>query len=161
MPLSALSLSSAEAVGTGLSLTLTGGALAISAPSAADLGSVTANASGSVLSAQIGDVVVIDDRAAAGGSGWVATAISSAFTPVSGATIPASNVAYSAGSIALTGTVTAHDNDPLSLTGVSAVVTASAITGSNTATWNPTLTISIPGSRVAGVYTATITHSVS
>ena len=161
LPLSGLSLSSAEAAGTGLSLTLTGGTISISAPATKDLGSVTSSSSGSSLVAQIGNVVVTDDRAAAAGAGWVASAISTAFTPATGPTIPASSISYSAGTVAVTGTATCTDNDPSSLTGVSAVVTATAITGSNVATWNPTLTIAIPGSLVAGVYTATITHSVS
>jgi hypothetical protein len=44
---------------------------------------------------------------------------------------------------------------------VSAAVTASAISGDNSAIWNPTITVTIPGGTAAGVYTATITHSVS
>jgi hypothetical protein len=42
-----------------------------------------------------------------------------------------------------------------------AVVTASGITGDNSATWNPTIDVHIPGGVASGVYTGTITHSVS
>jgi hypothetical protein len=41
------------------------------------------------------------------------------------------------------------------------VVTASEITGDNTATWSPTIRVSLPSGMAAGVYTGTITHSVS
>ena len=134
--LSAITAAPAQAVGTAITLTLTGGALEISAPSTADLGSATATAAGQVFSAQIGQVVVTDNRAAAAGSGWVASAISTALTPTSGPAIAATYIAYSAGTVATTGTVTTTDNDPSTIIGVSPVVTATAITGSNTATWS-------------------------
>jgi len=159
-PLAIVNASAASAVGTALTLTLTGGALSISAPATADLGTATANSAGSSISTQIGVIVVTDSRAAAAGSGWTATAISTALTPTAGPALAASLIAYSAGTISVTGTVTCTDNDPNNLIGVSPVVTATGITGSNTATWNPTLTVTIPGSYVAGVYTGAITHSV-
>jgi hypothetical protein len=39
-------------------------------------------------------------------------------------------------------------------------VTATAINGYNTATWNPQITVTVSGGTVAGTYSATITHSV-
>jgi hypothetical protein len=39
-------------------------------------------------------------------------------------------------------------------------VTATGITGNNSATWNPTITVTVPGGMATGVYAATITHSV-
>jgi hypothetical protein len=158
--LCAFAAAPAQAAGTGLTLTLTAGALEISAPSTANLGSVASVAGGQDFTAQIGDVVVTDNRAAATGAGWVASAISTALTPTAGPAIAASNIGYSAGSVASTGTVSTTDNDPSSIISVSPVVTATAITGSNTATWAPTLKIHIAGGFVAGVYTGTITHSV-
>jgi len=41
-----------------------------------------------------------------------------------------------------------------------AAVTATGITGDNSATWNPTINVAVPGGMAAGVYSATITHSV-
>jgi hypothetical protein len=159
--LCAITVTPAQAVGTAMTLTLTGGALEISAPATADLGSVVAMAAGRVYNAQLGEVVVTDNRAAAAGAGWIASAISTALTPPAGPAIAATYISYSAGTVATVGTVTTTDNDPSTIFGVSPVVTASVITGSNTATWNPTLTIHIAGSFVAGVYTGTITHSVN
>lgn len=40
-------------------------------------------------------------------------------------------------------------------------MTATGITGDNSATWNPTITVAVPGGMAANVYSATITHSVA
>ncbi len=50
----------------------------------------------------------------------------------------------------------------LSATGttVAPVVTATGITGDNSATWNPTINVFVSGGHAAGTYTGTITHSV-
>ena len=97
----------------------------------------------------------------AAGSGWVATVICAAFTPSGGTAIAASAVSYSAGTITKVGTATYTANNPGDLTAVVAVVTATGITGDNSATWDPTITIAVPGGMVAGTYAALITHSVS
>jgi hypothetical protein len=50
----------------------------------------------------------------------------------------------------------------LGLTGAAqTVVTATAGSGDNTATWNPTVAMAVPATAVGGLYTGTITHSVS
>jgi hypothetical protein len=64
------------------------------------------------------------------------------------------------GSIVQVGTATYTPNDPPNLTGVSPALTATGITGDNSATWTPTITVTAPGGMAAGVYSATITHSV-
>jgi hypothetical protein len=43
---------------------------------------------------------------------------------------------------------------------MSRAITAAGITGDNSATWNPVIVVAIPDSAIAGVYSATITHSV-
>lgn len=159
-PIALSPISPADASGTNVSLTITGGSLSISAPISADMGSIESSATGTDLDADLGSVTVTDNRAASS-AGWIVAAISTAFTPTSGPTIPASAVSYSAGAVTVTGTVTCSATNQPDLTGAVTVVTGSAITGSNTATWTPTLSVEIPGSRVAGVYTAIVTHSVS
>ena len=59
-----------------------------------------------------------DARSAAAGSGWVASVISTAFTPPAGPAIAASAVSYTAGTITKVGTATYTANDPGNLTGV-------------------------------------------
>ena len=151
----------AMAAATTATVTVTGGSLSLTAPATAgSLGTQTNTVDGATISGSLGQVVVDDARSAAAGSGWVASAISTAFTPTGGPTIGAASVGYSAGPIAKVGTATFTANDPTALTGTVAAVTASGITGDNRATWNPTINVRVSGGMAAGVYSGTITHSV-
>jgi hypothetical protein len=142
-------------------VTVQGGFLGITVPTdAGNLGTSVNTVSGESIGGPLGQVQVSDARSAAAGSTWTASAISTAFTPPAGPAIPASAVSYTAGTITKVGTATYAANDPTNLTGVAPVVTATGITGDNSATWTPTITVSVPGGMAAGVYSATITHSV-
>jgi hypothetical protein len=146
---------------TTATITVQGGALSITVPAdAGNLGTRSNSVSGETISGALGPVQVLDARNAAAGSGWVTTVIASAFTPPAGPAIAASAISYTAGTITKVGTATYVANDPANLTGVVAAVTATGITGDNAATWNPTISVAVPGGMAAGVYTATITHSV-
>jgi hypothetical protein len=153
----------ASAAETSATVTVTGGALSISVPvSAGNLGTRENTVSGGTISGQLGEVQVSDARDAAAGSGWVATVISTAFTPLAGGpTIGALEVGYNAGVITKVGTATFTANNPINLTGVVAAVTATGITGDNSATWDPTINVFVAGGMAAGVYSGTITQSVS
>jgi hypothetical protein len=152
----------ASADSTPTTITVTGGALSITVPTnAGNLGSRANTVGGGTISGSLGVVQVSDARNAAAGSGWTATVISTAFTPPAGPAIAASAVSYSAGAITKVGTATYAANDPADLTGVVSAVTATGITGDNSATWNPTISVAVPGGMAAGVYSATITHSVA
>jgi len=151
----------ASADPTTATVTIAAGVLALSVPTdAGNLGTRANTVTTGAISGPLGQVQVNDARNAAAGSGWVASAISTAFTPPSGPTIAASLVGYTAGTIVKTGTATYTANDPSAMTGVAAVVTATGITGSNSATWNPTITVTVPGGTISGVYSGTITHSL-
>jgi len=148
--------------GTTATITVQGGVLAITVPTdAGNFGTATNTVSGEVITGSLGQVQVNDARDAAAGSGWVASVIATAFTPSAGPAIPASAVGYTAGLITKVGTATFTANDPTDLTGVVAAVTATGITGDNSATWEPTISVSVAGGMAAGVYSATITHSVA
>jgi hypothetical protein len=148
--------------GTTATITVQGGALAITVPTdAGNLGTAINTVSGEVITGSLGQVQVNDARAAAAGSGWVASVIATAFTPPAGPAIAASAVGYTAGLITKVGTATFTANDPTNLTGVVVAVTATGITGDNSATWDPTISVSVAGGMAAGVYSATITHSVA
>jgi hypothetical protein len=147
--------------GTSATITIQGGYLSITVPAdAGNLGTEANTVGGETISGPLGQVQVSDARDAAAGSGWVASVISTAFTPPAGPAIPASAVSYTAGPITQVGTATYTADDPGNLTGVAPAVTATGITGDNSATWNPTITVTVPGGMAAGVYSATITHSV-
>lgn len=147
--------------GTPATVTVTGGFLSITVPAdAGSLGTRGNTVGGGIISGSLGQVQVEDARSAAAGSGWVTSVISSAFTPTSGPALAASLVGYSSGAITKVGTATYVANNPVDLTGVAPAVTATGITGDNSATWNPTINVSVPGGTVAGTYSAVITHSV-
>jgi hypothetical protein len=147
--------------GTTATIAVTGGSLSITVvPDAGSLGTRANTVGGGTISGSLGQVQVSDARSAAAGSGWVASVISTAFTPPSGPAIAASAVSYAAGSITKVGTATFTADDPPNLTGVAPAVTATGITGDNSATWNPTIVVAVPGGMAANTYLATITHSV-
>jgi hypothetical protein len=145
---------------TTVTFTVNVGTLSISVPAAADLGT---GAPGQSNDGQLGTVSVADSRALLSAS-WTTTVSSSAFVTGTGTpneTIPATAVAYDPGTITTSGviTITTHD---VSLSGTpQAVVAGSAGVGNNTASWNPTLNVVVPGNAVGGTYTGTVTHSVA
>jgi hypothetical protein len=150
--------SAATEAPTPATLTITAGVLEISAPTEiAHLGTRANTLGGGTVIGQLGIVKVTDARTT--DLGWTATAISSAFTLSPQEPIPAANVSYSAGAITEVGDPTCTANDQSSLAGVSPVVTATAA-GDNSAEWNPTLTVAVPGGTVGGLYSAVVTHSV-
>jgi hypothetical protein len=146
---------------TTASITVLAGSLSITVPAGpVSLGSKANAVLGMTISGPLGQVQVTDARSPAAGSGWITTVIATAFTPTPGTAIAASAVSYVAGPITKVGTATYTANDPGNLTGVSPAVTATGITGDNSATWTPTISVIVPGGAAAGDYVATITHSV-
>ena len=161
-----LPASAATSGGTPVTTAVTGGVLSITVPTASvPLGAAIPGAS--TPSTALGNIVVSDTRA--GKLGWVATALvgnlTSSTVTSSGAifaTIPAANVAYTATTAAVTGTATVTATSPASIAAAAAVQTATAVKGNNTATWNPTIVVTMPADALAAAdYVATITHSVA
>lgn len=151
----------ASADPTPTTFTITGGSLSITVPTAsADLGTRANTVQGGTISGPLGQVQVNDARSMVAGSGWVASVISTAFTPPSGPAVAASAAGYTVGAITQVGTATYTPNDPANLTGVAPAITATGITGDNSATWNPTINVAVPGGMAANVYSAVVTHSV-
>lgn len=152
----------ARAATTTVTFTLTPGTLAITVPASASFGSFPVTIDNIV--SDLGTVTVLDNRGAAGAT-WSATVSSTAFVgsgAATGTSILASRVAYDPGAITATN-VTATGTALAALSSTpTATVAGSAGVGINTASWIPQLTIDIPSSgAVAGVYTATVTHSVA
>jgi hypothetical protein len=161
---------SADAAGTGATsatITLSAGTLDITVPGGpVALATGTNTATGTSLSGALGPVTVADTRGVEDG-GWTTTVVSTAFVPATdgSAVIPATGVGYAAGTITSAGTGTyTPTNQAAVAPGISAavaVVTATAITGDQTATWSPTIIVTVPATASADTYTATITHSVA
>lgn len=144
---------------TTVTFTVTSGELFISVPDSVDLGD---GAAGTGISGALGTVTVTDSRALLTAS-WTVTASSSNFTTGAGMpaeTIPATDITYTPGAITKTGTITASGTTITMTHGSQTVVTGANGVGSNTATWDPTISIALPNSAVAGQYTGTISHSV-
>ena len=154
----------ASASETPITLTVTGGALMISAPTGSvSLGSQASSGSATNVSNTLGSVQVRDARS--GETGWVASVGSTAFAPALDATaIPDSAVGYAVGNLtASTGTATftrGTDASLASLGSVLPVLTATDVNLDNSATWNPTINLAVPADIAAGTYIATISHSV-
>jgi hypothetical protein len=145
---------------TTVTFTVTSGALTMTAPTAATLGS---GAPGTIVSGALGSVTVTDDRALLSAT-WTATASASDWTTGGGTpaeTIPAGDVSYDPGTVTTTGTITATGT-PVTLSDTAQPdVTGSAGIGDDTASWDPTLAVAVPAPAVGGPYTGTLTQSVS
>ncbi|MFD8756002.1 hypothetical protein ACFV0O_34255 [Kitasatospora sp. NPDC059577] len=141
---------------TTVSFTITSGALSMSVPVSAALGS---GAPGTNIGAPIGAVSVTDDRALLSAA-WTVTASATDFAN-GPSTVPASDATYSVGAVTTTGTITATPTNITLSNSPQTVVTGSSGVGDNTATWDPTVSISVPASAVSGSYSGTLTHSVA
>jgi hypothetical protein len=145
---------------TTVTFAVTSGALTITAPATANLGS---GAPGTDISGEVGTTTVTDDRALLSAS-WNATASATDFTTAGGTTpeiIPATDVDYAPGTITTTGGITATPHDITLDHEPQLVVAGTAGVGNNTASWDPTLTVHVPDQAVTGTYTGTLTQSVS
>jgi hypothetical protein len=139
-----------------------GGALSITVPvGPVSLGSVTASAIAQSVSGQLGLVKVTDTRG--GTAGWTATAGATSFsgpqTIEVSATGSSSYVTTVQATVTGTANVVRGNLDHLSAPGQ--VQVATGVSGNNTASWNPTISVTIPAGALAGLYSTTITHSVS
>jgi hypothetical protein len=163
----ALTASAAGAAGastgpTAVTFTVVTGTLSITTPDAANFGTTTVGASS--VSGSLGTVTVSDSRSGTA-RGWTATVSSTDFITGSGTgnqDIPAANVSYSPGlATASSGIVTVLAGLGGALGSAKTAFTASLESGSTSVSWNPTVTVTLPATIVAGTYTGTITHSVA
>ncbi|MCF3129064.1 hypothetical protein [Streptomyces olivochromogenes] len=128
---------SASAEDTPATLEVTGGGLGITVPQGpVDLGTVTVSSTPQSVTNQLGNVTVTDQRG--GTAGWTTTAQAVDFIGPSNTTI----------SVSAPNSSTYH-------------APQASVIGTATATWNPTISITVPANSLAGTYTSTITHSVA
>lgn len=146
---------------TDVTFTLSPGSLGVSAAATASLGTVAAGATS--VSGALGSVTVADDRGSV--LGWSVTASSTTFSnALSDEASDSSEVTYSSGSFTATsgtGTFT-PTGDAVSITGLGdEVATHTGAHGVNGASFNPTLTVTMPAAALATDYTGTVTTSVA
>jgi len=157
----------AHAADTTTTFTLTAGGLSVSAPSSASLGSVATGSA--TASAQLGSVSVTDSRGALLGA-WTTSVSSTDFTTggaTSNETIAKASADYWSGAATATsgvGTFTPGQllsANKVALSTSRTAFSASVVVGNNSASFNPTMIINVPGAAVAGTYSGTVTHSVA
>lgn len=136
--------------------------LNITAPATVNLtGSATP---GNPLTGSFGNVAVTDERSAVDTS-WTATAaVTVPFTTGGGTpseTIASSNINYDPGAAInpVNGPFTPGTAGDLGSTRTA--FSRPSGSGNNSVGWNPTLTINVPSTSVAGTYSGQITHSVA
>ena len=145
----------ASAATTTTTFEITGGLLALTVQPAADLGPDSAGTT--AISGTLGPVLVTDARG--GTAVWAVSAASTAFTGPLGSS--STTVSYSAGAVTETGSITVADGSAVAIGGGAAqVVVPTALSGINTASWNPTLTVTMPTSALADHYSGTVTTSI-
>ena len=149
------------------SVTAAGG-LSVTVPESKSLGSAASGAT-SIAGVQLGAVTVTDSRGALLGA-WTASVSSTDFTTGAASaneTIGKTNASYWSGAATATsGTAVlvpgqALEANAVTLAAQRTAFSASGTVGNNSATWNPTVSMTIPSTAVVGTYTGTITHSVA
>jgi hypothetical protein len=131
----------ATAAETAVTFSIGGGSLSLSAAGTAAWGEKGSSGT-TLVSGQLGDVTVTDQRG--GDVGW---SVGAATTNVTDGVTSATTVRYLAGVVTPTGVVTPLSDGMVTLTGTSGrVVRGTVVVGNNTATWNPTLLLTLPAS---------------
>ena len=140
---------------TTTTFSLTGGSLTLAVQGTATLTDATTGTT--AITGNLGAVSVTDLR---GGTAiWSTSGESTAFTGALGSSSTA--VIYTAGTITETGTITVADGTATALTATAAsVVAPSSLSGSNTASWDPTLDVTMPAGALVDDYSGTVTTSV-
>jgi len=147
--------------GTPVTFEVGGATLDISVPAGTvDLGSVIASLNAQTVSADLGMVTVTDGRG--GTTGWVVTAVANDFAGPENISVSApGSSSYHAPPATVVGTAEVAGTDMPNLYPPAPVQTATGVVGVNTASWNPTISVTIPAGAPAGVYSTTLTHSVA
>jgi hypothetical protein len=164
-----LSLTGAPAEATSVTFTLGGGTLSVAQPSgtAALTGGALSGLVGTALTGSLGSTTVNDTRG--GVTGWTSTIAQTTALSNGTTTIPVGNTkAWVSGAIVPTGVAVVTSGTYVSqATGLTlsgsaqSFVTATAVVGVNSATFNPQIAVTIPSDATAGDYSGVITQTVS
>jgi hypothetical protein len=163
----ALVPASANAADTNVTFTLTGGSLSLTAPGSASLTAAgQLGATGTSVTGALGNTTVTDARGTLAHTVTV-TMSSTDFVDGSSDTITKSNAsAYSGVPTATSGTAvpvptTAGTPASIGNAGGATVFSMTGLVGSASATYSPTVTVTIPANAIAGSYSGTVTQTAS
>jgi hypothetical protein len=145
---------------TPITFEVTGGALSITVPGGpVSLGTVATSAGSQVVSANLGIVTVTDDRG--GTDGWIVTAVADDFTGPQSISVSEPGLSsYTTPGASIVGVANVGATSLDALYPPAAVQVATGVDGINSATWNPTISLTIPADALAGNYSSSVTHSV-
>jgi hypothetical protein len=141
-----------------MAATVDAGPLTVSAPASTSLGAVAFNTSDQTASAGLGAVSVTDDQGA--GIGFTATASATVFTGSAG-TLGAATYVPGTVTVSPDGTAILAPTNIVLTTEAQTVEVSGSTTGVYTATWDPTITVLVPGGSNPGTYTSTLTESAA
>jgi hypothetical protein len=131
--------------------------LAISVPATLERRDLNA---GETIVIDMGQVSVADTRGNGPNSSWSVSTICSGLSAGPGKLLGSQYFAYSVRNLLKTGGLVIAVQPLASMSELANVLSATSGAGTNGATWNPVITISIPEDQINGTYTGTITHSV-
>ena len=164
-----LSFTGTPAQATSVTFSLTGGSLSVSQPSsaAALTGGALSGIAGTALTGSLGTTTVTDARG--GVTGWASTIAQTTALTNGTTTIPVGNTkAWVGAAIVPTGVAVVTSGTYVSqVTGLTlsgsaqTLVSATAVVGNNSASFNPSIAVTIPSDATAGDYTGAITQTVS
>ena len=131
--------------------------LAISVPATLERRDLNA---GETIVVDMGQVSVADTRGNGPNSSWTVSTICSGLSAGPGKLLGGQYFAYSVRNLLKTGGLVIAVQPLTSMSEVANILNATSGAGTNSATWNPVITISIPEDQVNGTYIGSITHSV-
>jgi len=156
---------------SGLIWTLGPGSLTVSEPGSANLGSTTLGVNGATVSGHLGSTTVTDTRGSL--AGWTvtisATNLSDGATPTPHTIAASAMKVYVAtgdgptvtSGVAVPVTSYTTSGTALTLSTVGQALMTATATGSNVVTYNPTVTITVGTTAIAGTYSGSVTQTVS
>jgi hypothetical protein len=103
---------------------------------------------------------VTDTRGNSPSASWTVTTICSDLIDDAGHVLAPQNLAYRVKDLTITGGLLITAQSLSSMRTVGIILTATSGQGTNSATWIPVLTVSVPLEQVEGTYKGSITHSV-
>jgi hypothetical protein len=143
---------------TSTTFALTAGSLAVSSQATALLNNAVSGTT--AISGPLGTVSVTDNRG--GTAAWTTSASSTAFNGALTTHSTSTAVSYTGGAVTTSGTITVAAGTATTMsTTAASVVAPSAVSGNNTASWAPTLNVTMPAGALVDSYSGTVTTSVA
>lgn len=114
---------------------------------------------GETFTVEMGTVLVTDTRGITPSAAWSVTAACGEFKNVEGKILGCENFSYSVGGLIHPESLSVISHVLSSMITALTIVSATSGGPSNTVSWNPVITVSVPSGQAGGTYTGSIVHS--